>query len=183
MDEREAFYDKLRAEMAVRARLLLAGKDRGKAGAMLPDDLVQEGLAKLMSAYDEASLRERPFNQLMALAYRTMRNLVIDQGRRKGAYLDGRRDEDDRERPTPDYAPLADAVLDDAERVSRLHAELGRLSPEERCFLTTVMATDSVPAAQKRCGWPPKSPYYVLRRLLTELRSALRDWAPEAAGG
>jgi hypothetical protein len=41
-----------------------------------------------------------------------------------------------------------------------------------------VLETDSVPAAQKRCGWPPKSPYYVLKKLLEKLRGELSEWAP-----
>lgn len=183
MDARDPFYETLRAEMAMRARLLLAGKHRGKSGQMVADDLVQEALAKLLTAYDDASLRERPFNQLMALAYRTMRNLVIDQGRKKGAYLEDRRDDDERARAIPDMTPLPDAQVASAERIGLLRAQLERLSPEERCFLTQVMHTDSVPAAQKHCGWPPKSPYYVLRRLLTQLRSALGALEPEAPGG
>ncbi|TNF23383.1 MAG: hypothetical protein EP329_27640 [Deltaproteobacteria bacterium] len=183
MDGRDEFYESLRTEMAMRARLLLAGKSRGKAGQMLPDDLVQEAMAKLMTAYDDASLRERPFNQLMALAYRTMRNLVIDQGRKKGAYLEDRRDDDEPARIVTDEGPLADELLGAGQRVERVREELSRLAPEERCFLTQVMQTDSVPAAQKHCGWPPKSPYYVLKRLLTRLRHALRELEPEAIGG
>lgn len=183
MDGREEFYESLRTEMAMRARLLLAGKNRGKAGQMLPDDLVQEAMAKMMTAYDEASLRERPFNQLMALAYRTMRNLVIDQGRKKGAWLEDRRDDDEPGRVVTDQAPLPDELLGAGERVERVRSEMAKLAPEERCFLTQVMQTDSVPAAQKHCGWPPKSPYYVLRRLLSQLRLALRELEPEAVGG
>ncbi|MCA9518457.1 MAG: sigma-70 family RNA polymerase sigma factor [Myxococcales bacterium] len=180
MTRRDPFFDHLQAEMAMRARLLLAGANRGKSGRMLPEDLVQEALAKLLNAYDEASLRERPFNQLMALAYRTMRNLMIDQGRKKAAYLEDARD-DDLERPTPDEAPLADSLLEDEQRSTRLREQLAKLSPEERCFLTNVMTTDSVPAAQKSCGWPPKSPYYVLKKLLAQLREGFEE--PSAAGG
>ena len=183
MDGREEFYENLRTEMAMRARLLLAGKDRGKSGQMLPDDLVHEAMAKLMTAYDEASLRGRPFNQLMALAYRTMRNLVIDQGRKKGAWLENPRDDDDAARPVVDESPQVDELMGSEQRVERVRSELARLRPEERCFLTQVMQTDSVPAAQKHCGWPPKSPYYVLRRLLSQLRHALQELEPEAAGG
>lgn len=180
MTRRDPFFDHLQAEMAMRARLLLAGANRGKSGRLLPEDLVQEALAKLLNAYDEPSLRERPFNQLMALAYRTMRNLMIDQARRKTAYLEDGGD-DHLERPLPDDAPLPDALLEDEQRSARLREQLTHLSPEERCFLTNVMATDSVPAAQKACGWPPKSPYYVLKKLLAQLREGLDERA--AAGG
>ena len=41
----------------------------------------------------------------------------------------------------------------------------------------TVLETDSVPAAQKKCGYPPKSPYYVLKKLLERMRGTLGEWA------
>jgi len=181
MNGRDPFFEQLRGEMAQRARLLLAGASRHRAGQMMADDLVQEALAKLLRTYDEQSLRERPFNQLMALAYRTMRNLTIDQGRKKAAFLERHRDDDDRERPIPDEAPLAEEDLVQRQRVAGVRALLSALSPDERCFLTHVMKTDSVPAAQRHCGWPPKSPYYVLRRLLGRLREELE--AADSAGG
>lgn len=175
------FFDALRAELESRARMLLAGASRHREGALAPDDLVQEALARILSNYDEASLRARPHAQLMALVWRTMRNIVIDESRKKAALLDDPKADDgpaitlaaraDEAASTPEEALLAER------RTSAIQGELARLSPEERCFLTTVLETDSVPAAQKKCGWPPKSPYYVLKKLMERLRDSLGEWA------
>jgi len=175
------FFDALRTELESRARMLLAGASRHREGALTPDDLVQEALARILSNYDEASLRERPHPQLMALVWRTMRNIVIDESRKKAALLEDSKADDgppsalanraDAAQPTPEEA------LVDERRTSAIRGELARLTPEERCFLTTVLDTDSVPAAQKKCGWPPKSPYYVLKKLMERLRDSLGEWA------
>lgn len=167
----DPFFENLQAEMQLRARMLLGGRSR-KAGRMLADDLVQEGMAKLIQSYGSDSLRERGHDTLMSLAYRTMRNLVIDQGRKKGEDLeDG--DEDRAPRPGRiDAAPLADATVDRARRITFVREQLAGLSSEERCFVKHVIEHDSVPGAQRACGWPPKSPYYVLRQLFDRLKSS-----------
>lgn len=183
----DRFFQSLRAELESRARMLLSGASRHREGALSPDDLVQEALARLMSNYDEASLRERPKNQLMALVWRTMRNIVIDESRKKAALLEDPKADDGAAAPRsiasrPDEAASPADALGDKRRNDAVQAELQRLTPEERCFLSTVLDTDSVPAAQKKCGWPPKSPYYVLKKLLERLRDALSAWAPDGAG-
>lgn len=152
---------------------------------MQPDDLVQEAIAKLLSSYDETSLKERPHNQLMALAYRTMRNLVIDESRKKAALL---ADDPNAQAGAVGGAKNADARPDDltaspeeellsAGRLQAIRAALDGLDANERCFVSCVIETDSVPAAQKKCGWPPKSPYYVLKKLFERLRGAVGDEA------
>ena len=169
----DPFYDKLRSEMALRARLLAAGR-RTKSGQLLPDDLVQEAMAKLLTAYGDEGLRARGHDQLMSLAYRTMRNLVLDQGRKKGAYLDADPQEGGRQRAAlPAVSPLADELSDAKTRSARVRDAVAGLSADEQCFLMKVLETDSVPKAQKLCGWPPKSPYYQLRRLFSDLRDVL----------
>ncbi len=175
------FFDALRFELESRARMLLAGASRHREGALSPDDLVQEALSRILSNYDEASLRERPHNQLMALVWRTMRNIVIDESRKKAALLEDPKADDGpartlEGRPDPTQANPEQTLLGER-RDAAIKGELGRLTPEERCFITTVLETDSVPAAQKKCGWPPKSPYYVLKKLLERLRVALAEWA------
>lgn len=179
------FFDGLRAEMEMRARILLARGPTHREGRMAPDDLVQEAIAKMLTNYDEASLKERPHNQLMALAYRTMRNLVIDEGRKKAALLETERKDEDgvgrslADRPDESQPSAEDDMTAEA-RKAAVQAQLALLTPEERCFLTGVLETDSVPLAQKRCGWPPKSPYYVLKKLMEQLRGALAEWHPAA---
>jgi DNA-directed RNA polymerase specialized sigma24 family protein len=176
------FFASLRAELEMRARMLLAGGPRHREGRMSPDDLVQECLGKLLASYDEASLRERPHNQLMALAYRTMKNLVIDEGRKKAAVLaddpsaSGVDKAVERSADTSETSP--EEALADAGRAQAVRTALDALSPQERCFVTCVIDTDSVPAAQKKCGWPDKSPYYVLKKLFERLRGAVGAWAP-----
>jgi len=177
----EKFFDALRFELESRARMLLAGASRHREGALSPDDLVQEALSRILSNYDEASLRERPHNQLMALVWRTMRNIVIDESRKKAALLDDPKADDGpsrglEARVDPTQVDPEETLLGER-RETAVKAELGRLSPEERCFITSVLETDSVPAAQKKCGWPPKSPYYVLKKLLDRLRGSLAEWA------
>lgn len=174
------FFDALRFELESRARMLLAGASRHREGALSPDDLVQEALSRILSNYDEASLRERPHNQLMALVWRTMRNIVIDEGRKKAALLEDSKADDNPARgieARPDGQPDAETALIGEQRLAAVRTELAQLSPEERCFITTVLETDSVPAAQKKCGYPPKSPYYVLKKLLERLRGTLGEWA------
>ena len=174
------FFDALRFELESRARMLLAGASRQREGALSPDDLVQEALSRILSNYDEASLRERPHNQLMALLWRTMRNIVIDEGRKKAALLEDERSDGQPARSIagrPDEHPDAESKLVTEQRDAAVQGELARLAPEERCFITTVLETDSVPAAQKKCGWPPKSPYYVLKKLLERMKDALGEWA------
>ncbi|MFO0744347.1 MAG: sigma-70 family RNA polymerase sigma factor [Myxococcota bacterium] len=176
-----SFFDVLRHEMEVRARMLLAGASRHREGQLSPDDLVQEALAKLLASYDEASLRERPHNQLMALAYRTMRNLVIDGARKKAAVL---ADDPDAKAGAAGAGKNASQRADElqsspeeellsAARLDAIRQALAGLDADERCFVNCVIETDSVPAAQKKCGWPPKSPYYVLKKLFERLRGAL----------
>lgn len=177
------FFDALKLELESRARMLLAGQNRQREGQSGPDDLVQETLARLLSNYDEASLRDRPHNQLMALAWRTMRNILIDESRKKAALLENPAPDDkDAGRSLasrPDEEQVrADDSIEHRQRNQAVQQQLAALSPEERCFLSTVLETDSVPAAQKRCGWPPKSPYYVLKKLLEKLRGELSEWAP-----
>lgn len=174
------FFDALRFELESRARMLLAGASRNREGALSPDDLVHEALARILSNYDEPSLRARPHNQLMALVWRTMRNIVIDEGRKKAALLEDGRADDNPGRSIagrPDEALDVETKLVAEGRDAAVRGELARLTPEERCFITTVLETDSVPAAQKKCGWPPKSPYYVLKKLLDRLKEALGEWA------
>ena len=175
------FYDALRFELESRARMLLAGASKHREGALTPDDLVQEALSRILSNYDEASLRERPHNQLMALLWRTMRNIVIDESRKKAALLEDPKADDAPSRSlagrADDASQSAEDQLAGAQREAAVKSELARLSPEERCFVNCVLETDSVPAAQKKCGYPPKSPYYVLKKLLERLRGSLAEWA------
>ncbi len=180
-----SFFDGLRAEMEMRARILLGRGPTHREGRMTTDDLVHEAIAKMLANYDEASLRERPHNQMMALAYRTMRNLVIDEGRKKAALLEtGRADDEGPGRALADRAdtatPSAEEDLTARARKDAVASQLALLTPEERCFIMGVLETDSVPLAQKRCGWPPKSPYYVLKKLMDQLRGALAEWHPSA---
>jgi len=176
------FFTALRAELEVRARMLLAGASRHREGRFVPDDLVQEALSKLLASYDEASLRERPHNQLMALAYRTMRNLVIDGARKKSAVLADERPDDQGgigaqlagRAADPEQASAEDTLIHEA-RVGKMRGALAELDSNERCFIDCVMETDSVPAAQKKCGWPDKSPYYVLKKLFERLRGAVGE--------
>lgn len=175
------FFDALRFELESRARMLLAGASKHREGALSPDDLVQEALSRILSNYDEASLRERPHNQLMALVWRTMRNIVIDESRKKAALLDDPKADDGPSRSLearvdPTQVTAEEAMVGE-QRETAVKEELARLLPEERCFIVTVLETDSVPAAQKKCGWPPKSPYYVLKKLLERLRGSLAEWA------
>jgi len=153
----------------------LAGRARARAGALLEEDLVQEGLTRLLSSYGEADLRARSHDQLMSLAFRTMKNLVIDTARKKSEYLEaGKKDKNQRPGREPkSQAPNPEIELGRARAVSAVRQQVAGLAPEERCFLETVLATDSVPAAQSHCGWPPKSPYYVLRKLMARLRGEL----------
>ena len=166
----EIFFLKLRRELELRARMLLAGRT-SRRGQLLPDDLVQDALAKLIATYGMEELKERSHDTLMSLGYRTMRNLMIDRGRKKSEDLEDAKDDDAPRRILPDSTPLSDERLDRMRRVAWVRSQLDELSEEERCFVTHVIEHDSVPRAQRHCGWPPKSPYYQLRLLFDRLRS------------
>ena len=180
LQRRDAFYQQLEKELLVRARMLTAGARR-RDGMMLADDLVQETLAKLIESYGLSGLKERTVANVFSLAYRTMKNLMIDESRRKRAYLaSGSTDDEDEpmDLRATDAGPLQDARLETERRTLLVTKGLDTLTPEERRFLTEVIERDSVPAAQAACGWPPASPYYVLKRLLKQVKDAI---GPEVA--
>lgn len=161
--------------MLLRARLLVAGR-RSRSGPLLAQDLAQEALAKLLALYGEAGLRERAPASVYSLAWRTMKNLVIDESRRKRPLLHESDPDDERGEPSPpDPGPLQDEKLEKERRAARLRASLAELEPMERQFLLEVVERDSVPAAQAACGWPPSSPYYHLRRLMKVVRESLGE--------
>lgn len=142
---------------------------------MVPDDLMQDALTKMLTAYGEVGLRERSHDQLMSLGWRTMKNLLIDRTRKKTEQLkDPHGDDDNRPLDLADHRPDAELDLSTRRRAAVVQQYMATLSSEERCFLSHVIETDSVPQAKEHCGWPPKSPYYVLRRLFSDMRDALK---------
>jgi RNA polymerase sigma factor (sigma-70 family) len=173
----DPFWEHLLRELTSRARIVSASS----RGRFSPDDLAQETLTRLIQSYGEAELRARPDDQLMALAWRMLKNLAIDLTRKKSEVLDDARD-DAAPRPEPVAPALgsapsggADEHLDAERRRARARAALDGLPENERRFLEHVLESGSVPLAQRECGWPPKSPYYVLRKLLDGLAGKLGD--------
>ncbi len=165
----DAWWTGLRVQLESRARIV-AGGSRSR---LSPDDLVHDTVAKLLASYGEEGLRARSQDQLLSLAWRTMKNLAIDAARRRTEVLASGHDG---EAPDPvDSRGLADETLAAERRGARVREVLAALSDEERCFLVHVLETDSVPAAQRHCSWPEKSPYYVLRKLLDGLRGELEE--------
>ena len=130
-----------------------------------PTDFAQEAVCRMMATYGPEKLSETPPPVLRAIAYRALRNMLVDESRRtaRAPVRDNL--------PEPiDIAPLVDERLGAHQDAARLQAALATLRADERAFVLAVMELDSVPAAQKLTGWPAASPYYHLRLILGRLR-------------
>lgn len=134
-----------------------------------PQDFAQEAVCRMVATYGETKLAATPPPVLRAIAWRSLRNMVVDEARRRDRMVV-------REvvPEVADPAPLADHSLDAGQQAARLERALATLGEGERAFILAVMRLDSVPAAQKQAGWPRASPYYHLRIVLDRLRDAMQ---------
>lgn len=146
---------------------------QGRVTSVDPQDFAQEAICRMVAAYGEAKLAETPAPVLRAIAWRALRNMVVDESRKKGR--------------TPvrepvsdiiDPAPAIDALVVQQQSSDRLQVALATLASEERAFVMAVMQLDSVPAAQKQVGWPKRSPYYQLKLIFERLRTAMEASDP-----
>lgn len=124
-----------------------------------PDDFVHEAFIKLMRSQAFAAA-DNP----LAYAFTTVKNLIRDHRRRsvREAAVITR------------LSPTFPAELETSpERLDAIVQRAG-LSDKERCMLFQVVYEQrSATAAQKRCGGPPGSPYYVFDKILDKLALAL----------
>lgn len=132
------------------------------------DDLAQDTLARLLSSYGAGWVAQTPERTVAAVARRSLKNRFIDEVRRHRPSCDevavGR---------ALDEGSDPEAAMVERELRRRLARALEGLGAEQREFLLEVMRNDSVPAAQRKVGWPASSPYYHLARLLERLRGEL----------
>jgi len=140
----------------------------GRVTSVDPQDLAQEAICRMVATYGADKLAATPGPVLRAIAWRSLRNMVVDESRKKGR------------RPTTgaiddvaDPAPGIDAVVVQQQRAEQLQRALASLASEERAFVLAVMQLDSVPAAQKQVGWPQRSPYYQLKLIFERLRASV----------
>lgn len=124
-----------------------------------PDDFVHEAFIKLMRSQTFATA-DNP----LAYAFTTVKNLVMDHRRRlmREAAAITR------------LSHTSPAELETSpERPDALVQRAG-LSDKERCMLFQVVYEQrTVATAQKHCGGPPGSPYYVLDKIFDKLALAL----------
>jgi DNA-directed RNA polymerase specialized sigma24 family protein len=123
-----------------------------------PDDFVNDAFVKLRTTPAFGTV-DNP----MGYAFRVMKNLVIDHARRasRAAEL------------ALHHPPGVLAALETSPARLDAIARRAQLSAEERCMVfRKVFAGMSVIAAQKACGGPPGSPYYVLEKIYDKLAIA-----------
>jgi DNA-directed RNA polymerase specialized sigma24 family protein len=123
-----------------------------------PDDFVNDAFLKLRVAPAFCTV-ENP----IGYAFRVVKNLVVDHARRtsRAAEL------------AKQHPPGVPAVpAGSPERLDAI-ARRASLSAEERCMVfRKVFGGMSVSAAQRACGGPPGSPYYVLEKIYDKLARA-----------
>jgi RNA polymerase sigma factor (sigma-70 family) len=123
------------------------------------DDLVQGTLTRIYGRLDAGTLRIDEVDSPRKFAYTTLRNLFRDEIKSSRA----------REEPLEHAADTA--AGSDVRAGVELDELLKLLGDKERAFLVCVLLEErTVGEAQKECGWPERSPYYHLRRLLARLR-------------
>jgi DNA-directed RNA polymerase specialized sigma24 family protein len=123
-----------------------------------PDDFVNDAFVKLRTtpAFGAA---DNP----MGYAFRVVKNLIVDHARRasRAAEL------------AQHYPPRVLAELETSPARLDAIARRAQLSADERCMVfRKVFVGMSVIAAQKACGGPPGSPYYVLEKIYDKLATA-----------
>lgn len=123
-----------------------------------PDDFVNDAFVKLRTTPTFGTV-DNP----MGYAFRVVKNLIVDHARRasRAAEL------------AQHYSPGVLAQLETSPARLEAIARRAQLSADERCMVfRKVFAGMSVIAAQKACGGPPGSPYYVLEKIYDKLAIA-----------
>jgi DNA-directed RNA polymerase specialized sigma24 family protein len=123
-----------------------------------PDEFVNDAFVKLRTT-PTFSTADNP----MGYAFRVVKNLIVDHARRAS-----RAAELAQQQPARTVSQFETS----AARLDAI-ARRARLSADERCMVyRKVFGGMSVVAAQKACGGPPGSPYYVLEKIYDKLAAA-----------
>lgn len=153
-------FEALRPQLLALARAL---RSRMRA-SIDPEDLVQAVLTEIYAKLKSGKEIRNPHSY----ANMAIKNRLLDSVRRMSHKLEmawPRSPGDDSSWEPPDKRAVHPGLDPEIRDV------LARLDEGERCFLwRVVFEQHSVPSAQKLCGWPDKSPYFHLRRLLDGLR-------------
>lgn len=131
-----------------------------------PEDVVQTVLTEIFAKLESGHEIKNP----KSYANQALKNRILDAVRRHAHQY---------EQPFPEsregdpWEPGDPRSLDPAAD-PELKELFEQLEPGERCFLWRVVFEQrSVPEAQRMCGWPEKSPYFHLRKLLERVRPLL----------
>ena len=128
------------------------------------EDLVQAVLTEIYAKLKAGGTIRNPHSY----ANMAIKNRLLDSVRRMSHKLEKswpRSDADDMSWEPADNRSVHPSLDPEIRDV------FARLAEGERCFLwRVVFEQHSVPTAQQMCGWPDKSPYFHLRRLLDGLR-------------
>lgn len=123
-----------------------------------PDDFVNDAFVKLRTT-PAFGTGDNP----MGYAFRVVKNLIIDHARRAARAAEF----------AQHHPPRVLAELEASPTRLDAIARRAQLTAEERCMVfRKVFAGMSVVAAQKACGGPPGSPYYVLEKIYDKLAMA-----------
>jgi DNA-directed RNA polymerase specialized sigma24 family protein len=166
----------LRGSLVKRAYSMTGRVYRG-AGFPEPEDLAQGTIHKLIRAYGEDSLRDRPIGQLYSLAYRTLHRLVLDEFQRRREVMWAANTQSD-DAPEPVSAgPGPEQMAMKGQRARAFHGCLSELTEHAQRFLTLSFELGSAAAAQSENGWPDGSTSnacHIRRKLIGRLKVCVR---------
>ena len=156
-------FEALRPQLLGLARVIL----RHSRVRIDPEDLVQTVLAEILQKLQEGAEIKNPGGYASC----ALKNRALDEIRRfhnkyEQAWPQSTGEEGETRTWEPPDSGWTDPSLD-----PMLRDVLAQLEPGERCFLWRVVFEErAVQEAQGLCGWPEKSPYFHLRKLLDRIR-------------
>lgn len=158
-------FEALRPQLLALSRALT----RRMRARVDPEDMVQTVLTEIYAKLQQGKEIQNPHSY----ANQALKNRILDEVRRFRHKLEhgwpGQGPSDDEGGQT--WEPVDPRGVD-PHRDPLVKQLLGRLEEHERCFLWRVIFEErSVRDARELCGWPDKSPYFHLRRLLDRLRA------------
>lgn len=166
-------FEALRPQLLALSRALT----RRMRARVDPEDMVQTVLTEIYAKLQQGKEIQNPHSY----ANQAIKNRILDEVRRHRHKLErGWPGADDEGGQT--WEPVDPRGLD-PHRDPLVKQLLGQLEDKERCFLWRVVFEErSVRDARELCGWPEKSPYFHLRRLLDRLRAQV-ELPPDESGG
>jgi len=156
-------FESLRPQLLSLARIIL----RNSRVRIDPEDLVQTVLAEILQKLGEGADIKNP----AGYASCALKNRALDEIRRfHNKYEQGWPQSTGEEGEVRTWDPADPGWLEPGLDPG-LRDIFAQLAPGEQCFLWRVVFEErAVQEAQGMCGWPEKSPYFHLRKLLDRIR-------------